>query len=234
MTLIELIFTDLFNLSSLPQLCNNIHCQQVIKVRNFNYNFYIMKLILIIFLTFSFGILSSQVVIKTKYSNIASQGFALGISKYSGNNNLILDFYSQKRYRIINTGIEISSTLKDYSVTLENMYISISAGLGIPIIHGKKSTTTFNIVGTYNVFDIGTDKGFQGKIGYETSLKYNIPFASFQVGYSGNPKSENPYLNRKGFFVKLGIGLNEFFSKEKGWEIENYTPEQDDIESKKK
>ncbi len=153
---------------------------------------------------------------------MGSRGLNVGISKNAGNDENILHISNGYRYRIFNSSVDISSTLGDSLKTIRNLYVTGKMGLGIPLHHMKFATTTLNVNGTYNLFDRLDNDKVNGAFGYEAYVKFNTALANIELGYSGNPDSDNPRLNRKGVYAKLSIGLNEFFSKEEGWSMSNY------------
>lgn len=197
-----------------------------------------MKFSLIVFLIFSFSFLSAQSLVKTKYSNMGSRTFDIGISKNLGNDDLILHLVSGTRYRIINIGTDLSSTMGDSLFKINNLYLTFKSGLGIPVFHSKYSTTTLNVNGTINLAkkekSINSDEvGIWSKFGFEAYARFNTPYAIMDIGYIGTPNHSKKNLYRKGVFVKLGIGLNEFFSRKKGWNIKNINKDPFAIELKK-
>lgn len=177
--------------------------------------------------------LSSQSLIKTKYSNKGSRGFDFGISKNTENVDNILSFRSHTRYRIFNTGFEVSSAMGDSLLKIRHTYISVKAGLGIPVFHKKYFTTTLNVNGTYNIFDKLSNDKVNGAFGYEAFIKFNSAYVNCDIGYSGNPNSDKPTLNRTGPFVRVGFGLNRFFSKKEGWSTKNLNKNPNEINLKR-
>jgi len=178
-------------------------------------------------LMFSATFLFSQSIVQSDYTNMGSKGLNIGISQNQGNDDNILHLASGYRYRIINSSLDVSSTLGDSLTSLRNMYVSAKLGLGIPLHHMKYATTTFNVNGTYNFFDRLDNDKLNSGFGYEAFVKFNTAFANVELGYSGNPNSDNIRLNREGAYVKLSIGLNEFFSKQEGWSLSNYEKDSD-------
>lgn len=181
-----------------------------------------MKYVLFVVFLLGSNLVFSQSIIQSDYSNIGSKWLNAGISKNAGNDDYIVHFASGYRYRIINSGIDISSTLGDSLISLKNIYATAKMGIAVPLHHSKRATTTINVNGTANAFDRLDNDKINAAFGYEAYVKYNTAFASVELGYSGNPDSDKETLRRKGAYVKLSIGLNEFFSKEEGWSLTNY------------
>ena len=171
--------------------------------------------------------IQSQSILKSNYVNRGSKGVDLGISQFSGANDYILHIGGNYRLTYLNLGADLSAMLGDSLLAPNSGYLSLKAGLALPLHHFRIASTTLNANATYNLFDKSGDTNLTSW-GYEVYGKFNLPFGNLQTGYSASPKANIDYLRRDGFFVRVALGLNQFGVKYKGWEFANVETEREE------